>query len=384
MTHSIDPWCDALGTTRGAGARVDSTGARLAANRRVWLMRAAAGLAACGLEGGWLSESGLSESVAQEALPKENGGGRADRRVTEALRRGRDYLARIQTPEGCFGGQMGADVAVVSLAGLAWIAGGSLPGRGPHGEAVSKAVEYVVSAADDRGFLVRADRVRRGPMYGQGFATLFLAEVVGMTRRTDVSGVLRLAVKLILGAQNSEGGWRYTPEPLDADLSVTICQMMALRAARNAGVYVPGEAIEQAVDYVRRSQNTDGGFMYQLQGGESRFPLTAGAIVALQNAGRYEGKEIELAYRFLSRRLDEHLEPMQHNYFYYAHYYAVQAMWQRGGVEFAGYYQRMRNLLLELQARDGSWMDVLGRHYGTAMACLILSAPTSLLPIFQR
>lgn len=384
MTHSIDPWYDALGETRGAGTGVTSTTAipeasPLAADRRAWLVRAAVGLAACGLDRGL-----LRESVAQEALPRESGGGRADRRVTEALRRGRDYLARIQTPEGCFGGQMGADVAVVSLAGLAWIAGGSLPGRGPHGEAVRKAVDYVVGAADERGFLVRADRVRRGPMYGQGFATLFLAEVVGMTRRTDVNGVLRLAVGLILGAQNSQGGWRYTPEPLDADLSVTICQMMALRAARNAGVYVPGEAIEKAVDYVRRSQNTDGGFMYQLQGGESRFPLTAGAIVALQNAGRYEGKEIELAYRFLSRRLDEHLEPMQHNYFYYAHYYAVQAMWQLGGEAFAGYYLRMRNLLLELQARDGSWMDVLGRHYGTAMACLILSAPTSLLPIFQR
>jgi hypothetical protein len=354
-----------------------STSRLKGSSRRDWLQRAVLlGVAGVtGVDG---------RALGQEVLPAERGGGRADPGVTEALRQGRDYLARIQTAEGCFPGQMGADVAVVSLAGLAWLAGGSLPGRGPHGEVVRRAIDYVVDSADETGFLVRADRVRRGPMYGQGFATLFLAEVVGMSRRRDLGETLRAAVGLILRAQNSEGGWRYTPEPLDADLSVTICQMMALRAARNAGVYVPGEAIERAVDYVRRSQNTDGGFMYQLQGGESRFPLTAGAIVALQNAGRYEGEELELAYDFLRRRLDEYLEPLQHNYFFYAHYYTAQAMWQRGGASFAAYYLQIRQLLLEMQAKDGSWMDVLGRHYGTAMACLVLSAPTSLLPIFQR
>ncbi|XZE54845.1 prenyltransferase/squalene oxidase repeat-containing protein [Planctomycetaceae bacterium SH139] len=317
-------------------------------------------------------------------LQAREAGGSEDRRVTEALRRGREYLASIQRPDGRFGGQMGGNVAVVSLAGLAWIAGGSLPRRGPYGQAVERAVDYVAGAADDTGFLVKADMMRRGPMYGQGFATLFLAEVIGMSPRDDLDNILRAAVGLILKAQNSQGGWRYTPQPLDADLSVTICQMMALRAARNAGVYVPGEAITKAVDYVRRSQNTDGGFMYQLEGGESRFPLTTGAIVALQNAGRYEGMELELAYQFVNRRLNEYLAPLQHNYFFYAHYYGVQAMWQRGGQDFANYYRRIRKLLLEMQSQDGSWQDVLGRHYGTAMACLVLSAPTSLLPIFQR
>jgi hypothetical protein len=311
-------------------------------------------------------------------------GGRNDGAVTAALQRGWDYLARAQQPEGSFTGQMGANVAVASLAGLAWLAGGSLPQRGPYGGQVQRVVDYIADSCDENGFIMRPETVRRGPMYGQGFAALFLAEVVGVTPRQDVAEKLRGAVGLILKAQNSEGGWRYTPEPLDADLSVTICQMMALRAARNAGVYVPAKAITAAVDYVRRAQNTDGGFMYQLEGGESRFPLTVGAIVALQNAGRYSGPELEAAYGFVERRLGENLSPMSHNYFFYAHYYAVQAMWQRGGQAFASYYRGMRRILLELQAEDGSWPDVLGRQYATAMACLILTAPRSLLPIFQR
>jgi hypothetical protein len=311
-------------------------------------------------------------------------GSLSDARTAAALTSGWNYLARLQQADGSLAGQIGGNVAVVSLAGLAWIAGGSLPDRGPFGTAVRRAVDYIADSCEATGFIVRPEAIRRGPMYGQGFATLFLAEVVGMSDRPDLGDKLRSAVGLILKAQNSEGGWRYTPEPLDADLSVTICQMMALRAARNAGIYVPAEAIRAAVDYVRRSQNTDGGFMYQLEGGDSRYPLTAGAIVALQNAGRYEGEELQLAYRFLERRTPENLSPLSNNYFFYAHYYAVQAMWQLGGDPFQQYYQKIHRILLEMQSQDGSWADLLGRHYGTAMACLILSAPRSLLPIFQR
>src|SRR5262249_31695517 len=80
-----------------------------------------------------------------------------------------------------------------------------------------------------------------GPMYGHGFATLFLREAYGMVHakllREEMRAKLRLAVNLILSAQrfNDEKAWRYEPTSRDADLSVTICQIMALRSARNAG-----------------------------------------------------------------------------------------------------------------------------------------------------
>lgn len=355
-------------------------------SRRRWMRSAAlAGAGSVAWSVGMQRWAG-AQGAGGGSRPADSAGpaGILDAEAAAALGRGHAYLARNQAADGQFAGQMGGNVAVVSLAGLAWIAAGSLPGRGPYGDSVSRAVDLVAAACGENGFIANSDAIQRGPMYGQGFATLFLSEVLGMSPRNDLGEKVRAAVGLILRAQNSQGGWRYTPEPLDADLSVTISQMMALRAARNAGVYVPAEAIRSAVDYVRRSQNTDGGFMYQLEGGESRFPLTGGAIVALQNAGRYEGEELELAYQFLQRRLPQNLSPVTHNYFYYAHYYAVQAMWQRGGMAFANYYQSIRDVLLEMQSEDGSWADIVGRHYGTAMACLILSAPRSLLPIFQR
>jgi hypothetical protein len=48
-----------------------------------------------------------------------------------------------------------------------------------------------------------------------------------------------VAAKLLEGAKlNDEAGWRYSPHRSDADISVTIMQVMALRAAKNAGFNV--------------------------------------------------------------------------------------------------------------------------------------------------
>src|SRR6185295_18529587 len=78
------------------------------------------------------------------------------------------------------------------------------------------------------------------PMYGHGFAALALAEVYGMTRRKDIKAKLQSAIKLIEDTQTrsgpNEGGWRYQPMQGDADISVTIVQILALRGAKNAGL----------------------------------------------------------------------------------------------------------------------------------------------------
>ncbi len=78
---------------------------------------------------------------------------------------------------------------------------------------------------------------------------------------------------------------------------------MALRAARNAGIYVPRDTIDRCIEYVKRSQNADGGFMYMIQGGQSAFPRSAAGVVALYSAGIYEGPEIEKGLDYLMQYL---------------------------------------------------------------------------------
>ena len=70
---------------------------------------------------------------------------------------------------------------------------------------------------------------------GTGLRRLFLAEVYGMSPDPRLETYLRKAIRLIEYSQGAMGGWRYQPRPDQSDISVTICQVMALRAARNAG-----------------------------------------------------------------------------------------------------------------------------------------------------
>lgn len=302
-----------------------------------------------------------------------------------AIDRGLVWLAGRQNDDGSFGGSgYSRNVAVVSLAGMAFLSGGHTPGRGEYGPHVSRCVSYLLQATDESGFICDPSYTSHGPMYDHGFATLLLAEVYGMSPDSDIRDKLAKAVRLIVTTQNAEGGWRYQPKAYEADISVTICQVMALRAARNAGLYVPSETIDRSIDYVKRSQNADGGFMYMLTGGPSRFPRSAAGVVALYSAGIYEGDEIKRGLEYLLQHVPAADDFSRDTHAMYGHYYAVQAMWQAGGDHWQKWYPAVHDVLLKMQLDDGSWMDLICPEYGTAMACIILQMPNNYLPIFQR
>ncbi len=309
-----------------------------------------------------------------------------DRRTNAAVRAGLGYLVARQNEDGCFGSSgYRRHVAVVSLAGMAFMASGSAPGRGPYGDNVNRCVRYLLNHCQDSGFIFAPDATSRGPMYGHGFATLFLAEAYGMWPTADLRDRLQRAVKLIIDTQNEEGGWRYQPERQDADISVTICQVMALRAARNAGLFVPNKTVDRCIDYVKQCQNADGGFSYMLPSGVSQFPRSAAGVVALYSAGIYEGDEVKRGIQYLMQFTPRPNAMSLESHFFYGHYYAVQAMWQTGGDRWKQWYPAIRETLLSMQKKkDGSWFDQICSEYGTAMACLILQMPNNYLPIFQR
>ncbi len=310
-----------------------------------------------------------------------------DADVDRAIREGLAFLLSRQNQDGTFqSAEQGRWVGVCSLVGLALLSRGVRSGIGEAGLGLQRTGRYVLSQVQASGFLSATGETSHGPMYDHGFGTLFLAELYGTDRDTTIRAKLSSAVELIVRTQNSAGGWRYNPAPEDADLSVTVCQMMALRAARNAGIGVAKETIDRAVDYVRRSQNADGGFMYQYRsaGGESRFPLTAAAIVALYSAGIYDGAELDQAFAYLQANAAANSSVERNSFFYYAHYYSAQCFWHRGGESWKQWYKGLRKTLLALRNAQGGWFDYNSVEYGTAMACLILNMPRTVLPIFQR
>ena len=329
---------------------------------------------------------GLGESAANAAAE-----GEITPELESAVQRGLAYLAQQQNEDGSFdGGRFGKNVAITSLACLAFMADGHLPGRGAYGDNVDRGLRFIVRNTAENGLI--ASEAAQGPMYGHGFSALFLGEVYGMiaggadtvlSARTHEA--LVKAVRLIERTQNEEGGWRYNPVPVDADVSVTICQIMALRSARNAGLEVDSDVIDRAVEYVRECQNRDGGFRYQLQGGASAWPRSAAGIASLYYAGIYDDAAIDNGLDYLRRVAFPGQRNRSRAHYFYGHYYAVQAMFLAGGEHWGSWWPAVRAELLGRQLDAGGWDDpTVGRAYGTAMALIVLQMPKRYLPIFQK
>lgn len=307
-----------------------------------------------------------------------------------AVERGLAYLATMQAPNGSYGqDRYGDHVGITALAGIAYLADGNVPGRGGYGDNVERCLNFLLDSASESG-LMAAD-TSHGPMYGHGFATLFLGEAYGMAgdsmsaaQQQRLRETLLKAVRLIIDSQNHEGGWRYQPVPYDADISVTICQIMALRSARNAGLSVPKETIDKAVAYVRNCQNPgDGGFRYMLNPGASAFPRSAAGVASLYYAGIYDDEALDHGLDYLHLHGND-MRYRESGHYFYGHYYAAQAMFLAGGEHWQRWFPEVRTTLLTNQSPDGSWTSAHGSHYGTAMACIVLQIPNRLLPIFQR
>jgi hypothetical protein len=311
-----------------------------------------------------------------------------------AVDRGLSWLAEHQAADGSFRGQGGRHAGVTALGAISMMEAGNLPGRGKYGDNVSRALRFVLNSAQESGLIVADDS--QAPMYGHGFATLFLGEIYGMTGDDSVKEKLQKAISLIERSQSNqpgnEGGWRYQPVPLDADISVTICQVMALRAARDAGIFVEPSVMDKAIKYVQRCQNPDGGFSYMARqgGGEgSGFARSAAGVSSLYYAGHFQGNDLDRGLNYLrqytpTKNTPAGSEMMERDgHFFYGNYYSVQAMFLAGGDYWATWYPMIRDQLISRQSIAGSWAGEVTEDYCTSMALIILQMPNRYLPVFS-
>jgi hypothetical protein len=337
-----------------------------------------------------------------------------DADVRDAVERGLKWLAREQAPNGAWIQDLGykfnegynvtaegkGHVGVTSLALMAFLSGGHLPGRGVYGKTVERGTDFVLSCVDGQDGYVSHEGSR---MYSHAFATLFLAEILGMTHRADVKEKLQLAVNLTAASQNEHGSWRYEPHSPESDMSITVCQVMALRAARNVGIKVNKRVIDNAYDYVVRSAEREGiergGFHYQEKiRTRTSFALTAAGVATLHNTGIYEHDLIGAGIKYLEREHRRFYERYKGHYFYwYGNYYAAQVFFtasdpsNRGADLWGGFYwPEIRRQLLELKRENADrtvyWKNTVGPGdaFSTAVATIILQIPSQFLPIFQR
>jgi prenyltransferase beta subunit len=313
------------------------------------------------------------------------------KRVGGAIDKALARLAKSQYPDGSwpsgYGGN-GRNQGVNGVAILSFLGRGHHPDRGPYRDNLTRARKFVLGSQNAAGLYVSPNQ-SHGPMYEHALATLAMVEMLGMANDPKHDASVRKAVQLIVRCQSENGGWRYQPHPGDADISVTVMEIVALRAARNAGLEVPQKTLDKAMKYVRDCAHQQGGFGYQPGNGPGP-ARTAAGILSCQLAGDPGAKEIPPALKFLAS------EPITWGgeWFYYTHYYAIQAHYQAGGDAWNQWHPKIRELLLSKQSPDGTWPIPPGCQenqtankdnvYPTAMACLVLEVYLHLLPAYQR
>jgi len=167
---------------------------------------------------------------------------------------------------------------------------------------------------------------------------------------------------------------------------VTVTQIQALRACRNAGIKVPKATIDRAVQYVSRCANNDGGISYSLRNlGRSRPPITAAAVAVLYNAGAYDSPIALRALDYVKGHIEGGGAAAFRGHRCYALLYAAQAMYLSSEANWQSFMSQYRDDLLQQQNDNGSWPgDNVGEVYGTAMTLLVLELPYRYLPILQR
>lgn len=308
------------------------------------------------------------------------------------------FLLKHQNRDGSFSvvrndASKAAPVAVTALAAMSLMAAGHLPDRGPNAQAVERAIDWLVQHSNQDGYVTTdGDLVSR--MHGQGYAVLAMTQAYGMqagdaAHREELRAAIERGVDVI---QSSQGqtihGWWYDPRPSrDHEGSVTVCMIQALRAARDIGFKVRKQVIDDALGYMKASQDpVSGRFRYRINEPKMSWSLTAAALSTLNSAGDYSSDMLQQGFDAL-QRWDPYIgQPEDENWIEYGAFYAAQAYWQHGdGRAFARWWPRFVQACEDEQGSEGSWNGgEFGTVYGTAIVSLSLQVPLGYLPIFQR
>ena len=309
--------------------------------------------------------------------------------------RGLEYLKRSQRIDGSFQTTR-FQVAAQGLVGLAFLSCGHTPKHGKHAVLMRLGLRRLLEYQTPGGYFTDGE----SRMYGHGFATLYLAQVLGMwgapREEAKLREALKKAIELIERSQGPNGGWDYDPSPSTrnapdvSDCSVTVCQTMALRAARNIGLAVNKTVVDKAFRYIRKAQASSGGFRYRIGTGGLRIRslvtlgCSAAGVCILNGLGEYDSGAVRQGLTYLRKNYRSNLIP--NPFFYYTHYYAAQAFFGTRGRDWEEYYIYIAELLVNHRQRNnGSWRSQQeGSIQATAMAVFVLNVPRAILPISQK
>lgn len=323
------------------------------------------------------------------------------------------WLARHQEPDGHWGvttfnqqctgdachggGDSQNDLGVTALAALAFLEAGIAPGdkRWPgFGRAVDAALAWLAKAQQPDGSVVAPGA--KNAVFQHVFAALTFVQAA----RAGGSAWKEPAQKAVAWLEGAIGekAWGYVPGDAGGDTSITGWGLVALAAARAAGLTVGTAPFDKAIAWAdARTNDTDLDVSYRPKqykpqyAGRSQFPAMAAQalVIRLLVAGDTSGGKSKAYASLLAKALPQGGDKSTWDYYYW--HVGTPATWLLDGAANGPYWKAWSKALAGAVAPSqcsgeecsaGSWQDedpwskLAGRVYCTAINAMTLSVLT--------
>jgi hypothetical protein len=275
--------------------------------------------------------------------------------------------------------------------------------------AVEKAIEFLVENYDVK----RQSGLEHYNVWSFGYTLQAFGERLAAQpehpRAADMRAACEHLMRKLVQYQTLDGGWGYlsiqevpTFQPSNTSMSFTTATILVgLDRARAAGVELPEEMIERAVDHVLRSRLSDGAFLYgeylkfvprhginQRKGSACRNPLCHYALDLFGEApaeDAYVESLRDLLVRHAGFQKAAVRRPIPHEswyavsgYFYlYGHAYAAYVLQQLPEAQQRALWPTLVEAVMVCHQPDGSFWDYplysYHKPYGTAFALIALT-----------
>jgi len=264
-----------------------------------------------------------------------------------------------------------------------------------YGDTVMRGMLYLIELAKKNPDGIFSEKPQTShATYEHGIATYALGEMYTLARMGSKSlpglrEAFEKGVETIIKYQTPVGAWAYGGEEAGyrttgADPSVTGWQYQALKAGKLTSLKIAGlhPAIDKTVKYLESIQNKEGGFggTNREKGAYQQWTMTGVGVLGLQTLAKGKSSQIKKgvkwAYDFFQAE-----PPKWQGANLYSWYYFAQMFFQNGGEEWKYWNQTALPLILQGQAKNGSWQNGV---YPTALCTLMLEVYYRYLKVGDR